>query len=426
MYSLKTAFVRPRSLPTSWVEADVSALSIAQISETYQRGWLQLTHSILPGEYLLDLTDLYARSEDPTQTVGAFLIANDNRSLPTVAGTGAVKTRRSHYHDLYRTDLTIGALSEDTMTQEPKFEDNNWLTLASKTIEPKTIYENYLVSVNGLLHRTDYDTNVLYVEDATNSPQVFQDRGVGLHHMGSIGKLSIYPITADMIDHREDISLYEFTTLKLPAVDLSKYTVAISIGGFLHLADPKVVSRFGQDRLQINWPGIPLVQRIMDTRLRLNLERLELVKAMDNERLLEIEDVRSDKTLINYLTLSQSFLILIENPDVSVRVTPATKGPYYNQYLSTVPCNLSLISERGYFLEYWGIEELGNWSYLVPDPTVLNWRYHRTNKAEVNFATDGTVVAKPGYAKRKPEAFFFEAYSTQMVATFEGKDTVLQ
>jgi hypothetical protein len=163
----------------------------------------------------------------------------------------------------------------------------------------------------------------------------------------------------------------------------------------------------------------------MDSRLRLRLDSLELTKALDNDQLIDLEDLKSDRVLLNYLTLSQSFLILIENTDVSVRTTPAVSGPIYNQYLSPVPQNLSLISERGQFLEYWGVEEMGSYSYLVPNPTVFNWRYERMNKAEVKFATDGHVVAKPGYARRKPAAFFFEIYSTQMVTTFEDTDTVL-
>jgi len=425
MYSLMTAFARAKAKPNPWEPQDFTTATIAQVAENFGRAWLQLKHTILPGDFLLDFNYLIQTTTNPNQTISEYLVENGAMSLPTVNGVGTIKTRRSHYHDLYRSDLTIGALSADTGTQEPKFEDNYYLTFAHKVLTPQTIAESYLVSINGYLHRTDYDTDVMYVEDSVGSGLISGERSVGLHHVGSIGKLKIVPITKAMVDQRPDQALYDFTTIRLPDVDLDKYTIGMSLGGYLHLGSPKTVHRFGKDRLCVRWRSIPLVQRIMDSRLRLRLDSLELTKALDNDQLIDLEDLKSDRVLLNYLTLSQSFLILIENTDVSVRTTPAVSGPIYNQYLSPVPQNLSLISERGQFLEYWGVEEMGSYSYLVPNPTVFNWRYERMNKAEVKFATDGHVVAKPGYARRKPAAFFFEIYSTQMVTTFEDTDTVL-
>lgn len=425
MYSLKTAFARTKAKPNPWETQDFSATSIAYISEHYHRAWLQLEHSLLPGEYLLDFDHIAQTTTDPTQTISEYLTEVGMDALPTLVGTCSIQTQRSHYHDLYRTDLTIGALSADTSVQEPKFDNNYYLTLKHGSSTPQQIAESYLVSINGYLHRTDYDTDVVYVEDAINSSLISGERSVGLHHVGSLGKLTIVPITKPMVDLRTDQTLYDLTTIRLPDMDLDKYTIGMSLGGYLHIASPKTVSRFGKDRLRVNWKSIPLVQRIMDSRLRLSMERLELTKALDNDALLDLEDLKSDRVLLNYLTLTQSFLILIENPDIAIRTTPAVNGPKYNQYYSYTPQNLSLISERGQFLEYWGIEEMGMFSYLVTDPTVFNWRYERMNKSEVKFATDGHIVAKPGYARRKPTAFFMELYSTQLILTDQGQDTAL-
>lgn len=413
MYELKEAFVKPRARFGEWTTADIGDVVIADVIQQYRFVYLHLTHRLLQGDFCLDITSI-VRDVGVSMTINEYLEHVGDKVLDTHPFKPYLKQGKAIYIDSYRTNLRANVLSKDSTKVDEHYENNFWVTLEAPGLETKRLYDYYLFTVAGMLHTFDYDDNRIYINNAVDTSLVSNQFTIGIIGFEDIGKIERIPITEDMIPTREDQDLKDFTVIKTDR-DLSEYTIAMSIGGYLHIGDPDTLSMYGNNSIKINWDRIPLLRRFYESKDVIDLSSLSLMGSTNNPDLINVEDLYSDRVLINYLTLPQSFIILIHNPDISIDLHKAEDAPFYTQLYRHQPLNFPLINETGRLIDYWDRSELGVTSYYGLGLVKQNHLFDTVASDNLVNVTNARISSLPRYPFDKSSGHFIEIKATSLV-----------
>lgn len=412
MYHVKHAYGLPSGRLASWQEvASPESLTGLELRQ-YKELWFVLTHDDLSHEMGLDF-DVIKSSVGLDQTLGDFLIENGEKALPTQIQIPYIKYGSLIYEDVYRARFKVGIANEHTSQTHDRYDDNHWVTLERQDLNTKDAYEYFLVSVNGFLHPTDYDTNRFYIQHAVESSLISGRAEIGIYSFEQIGKLQFLPITESLIVTNDEVSLKDRTIFKTQ-VDLTKFMPAISLGGYLHVADPRVLRSVGEGLLELDWTGVPLVKRYYESKDYINLSSLVLDSHTDNPLMINIEQLYSDEVLLAYLTLPQSFLIFIENDRISKEMLSVERGPTWDRYYGYTRHRYPMVSNTGKLVEYWKIEEEGVQSYFTPRASQLNHLYRRSDPRELVNIDPTLIGAFPSKPEDRGHSAFMRLFTTEL------------
>jgi len=97
----------------------------------------------------------------------------------------------------------------------------------------------------------------------------------------------------------------------------------------------------------------------------LDLSKLGLNHVQWNPNLVAVNDFYSDKTIKNLLSLSQSFVIIIDTPTVKTKYIPLTKTPHLSDFVTPVKPIYPVRTGFGRQPPHWSVPEEGMWSVKV-------------------------------------------------------------
>lgn len=354
-YQLEGAHVRSKDDMKQWTAADLSSMPINQIFLTYSKVYLTLSHTALNKLVYLDLDAARAQIGLSTipRTIPQWLAANGNGSLPTVPLLPDFTPKIARYADVWRAGYDAKRVA---LGRSPNSELNEGDKHDMLLTKPDLEYLQYgrfvMATVNGFFHRMAASEEGFYVIDGGRSSRIAQDNQIGMHDFRDVGTMDLVPITLDMVyKNAADQQLGQYAYIKLP-YDVSNKTVAIVIGGYLHVLDGsyKVI---GERTLRVDFNNFSLVERLYASQKRINLEPLGLQKSTSNEQKRSVADVYSDKTIRAYLTLPQSFLVIFNTDSMYVRRHAVENMELPGRYMCQFPMErLPLYSALGQCLDY--------------------------------------------------------------------------
>ena len=215
---------------------------------------------------------------------------------------------------------------------------------------------------------------------------------IGIINFKPVGKIKTIKIDANMIyKHDPDIPLFYQTSIDVKR-DITEGVLAVSIGGYLHILDSKSIKITGLTTFKINWEVIPLAKRIMESSYMVNFENMGLENNEENGFVFHADFI-SDEFIVNYLCSHNSFVVLIDNPELRVKQIPVEKTKLPGSYLYHEEPKMPLITGVGRFAEYWSMEEDGLWSIDISTDACDYRNYNfKTVKLENIFAFDRKKV----------------------------------
>lgn len=363
MYTLVSAIGEPLGGGNRWRAVEIGDMPVAQIYSTYAGCIATLSNSFLPQPVALDLfavQDQYAALE---LTFNQLLASLGNNALPTSNTLPVLNTRYAKYADAFHAGYKVQPIhpSWAADAQVPPAE-KTWLHLTKPGVDYNLFKQSCLISVNGLYHYTDSDSNGIYVTEGDRSRQVSKANTIGIYSFRELGSLKCIPITPAMVyKQRPEQQLRHRAYLNV-GQDLSNVTVMLVLGGYLHAMDSKTLWRTGNQGLGVNFEAIPLLERYFESRRFLDLSALQLQVSSVNPWQVGIDDLFSDDVLTRYLTLSQSFIVLVSNPNLFVDHVPlrTTRNP--GAFIADVTPRYPLIAGYGLQPNYWYTYEDREWS----------------------------------------------------------------
>jgi hypothetical protein len=366
MYLLVSAIAKPLSGDGRWRDLNIGNLPLYQLFADYKKVIVVLRNTFFAQHVSFNIETIRVTHGSSPLTIQQFLLANGNKSLPTLETLPQINTRYARYadgfHAEYKIDPTHPTASFDS--QMPAT-DKTWLRLTKTGVDYQHFYESCLVNVNGFYHLTDYSVQAAYVVEGMKCAHKANRNELGILNFESLGKLKFIPITDSMIYKQSERQQLINNCYVDTGVNLASKTVMLVLGGYLHVLDKRTFYRVSPSSFAIDFSNLPLLERFFESKDVLDLSSLGLEHAPSNPDQVSVEQLYSDECLRKYLTLSQSFFVVLDNPDIFTEEVALRASPFPGVYTSYAPPIYPLRVGAGKHESYWYNVEHGLYSVHV-------------------------------------------------------------
>lgn len=402
MYTLQSGYGVALALDAGWQEvqaATLGATPMNQIFNLYRKLYLTLTSTVFPDPLFVDVDIFRTEYLNTTDTLDTVLSNLTNDALETIDVIPQYETRQIVYEDAFRCGYkveTSAPASHPSSVVYPS--DKTELRIQRVRTDMQKFYDYCMVSINGFWHRTDTDGEYAYVIDGGKSMLKARVNNMGFTSFEKIGKIKSIPITESMIYKLDD---QDFVSRRvyfdLTGQDTTNKTVMAVIGGYLYLPDPAYIRQYSDNTWMIDFNGVPLLDRYFESLRYLDMSALSLSQYINNPEQINVAEFFSDEHFTKYLTMSQSFLVIVDTPQI-----------YFNKHFirhTKLPGMLTaynepkfpLITANGKVSEYWKAYEDGHWSITVQDAWLFNRQADSIKKSDIISMTEANLPYRTFY-----------------------------
>ena len=418
MYQLVRAVGKPISKGSHWSDVEISDVPMVDLYRQYQKIYAVLKDPFMVTPEALDLADIRKENISNSDTFGQFLVKNANNALPTSERLPTVRTRYVHYADGHRAGYKIKPVAQNASPDaEFPSSDKRWLHLSHSGIDFEDFKKYALVTINGYFHFADVSSAGAWIVDGMTTCRNSKDNQIGIYSFKNIGGIRCLPIKRSMIsplttkergEYNKHGTHYDGRTyidssygtgegsakhrlLIDTKLNLKNKTVGIVIGGYLHLIDEDVIRRYNDTTVILNLMNVPVVERYLESRNDLDYSSMPFDRNPELPSVVNVVDFLQDENLFAYLTLSQSFLVIIDNPDIYTKVVPADIRVGKGNGIAYSKPNIPLMSGCGKMCEYWPVHETGHWSIAYTNYGRYNRVFRSTTLPGMQNVNDGRV-----------------------------------
>lgn len=375
MYTCVNAILRLRGENTRMSEAQVGDVLVRDLVTKYSVVRLILTHPAIKNKVSLDINDVLSRiyQANPSFTVDQWLTSLGNESLPVKDTVPKIVTASVKYNDAFNAGYTLNRIHPTSGEgNEMPDEDLTDIRITRGIVDYKQFYESIVVSVNGLLHISDYSTAGVKVKDAGRSVSYSNKNTIGLMSFREVGKLSFEPIKADMLKPlNEGRLLKDGFSISLPKVNLDGKVAMLSIGGFLHFGNDRYNVN-GDHSIMVDWAKIPFAHRYYDSNKLIDLSSFNqtMVRNDAHGDALDLNQALSDESIRAYMSLPQSFIILLETDHFFYQQHQLERTALLGRYYAYEPPAYPLQLDNGLLPPYVAIKEDDVYTVAIEDNNI--------------------------------------------------------
>lgn len=392
MYLLASARYRTDRNAGRWIEGDLASAPVTTLTTVYGDVLLFITYPSLatPKALRFDKVAGTLNGVGPSVTVQQWLTSLGNKTLPFEAVTPTLIPRYVTYAQAWHAGYDFvprprnGAIGANMSLWEQ--ED---LIATHPLFTPAYINDYGLFQVNGYFHINDYTAAGVRIVDGNRTVRVSNDNQIGILSFEAIGKIIKCPITPAMVAAQNaDAPLKDAVYVSIPTkYDLTGKTVLMVIGGYLHTGG-RAFSQVGERTYKIQMQNLMLLDRLLESRKHLDLSKMGLTPYLDNPSLTSIAELYSDTAIRGWLTMSQSFFVIVDTPSFFHALEPVEYAGLPSRYYNYSKTDAPLMGAYGRALDYHTIQE--------QDTTVIcaseNIRHHydaNRRKWQLSKAVDG-------------------------------------
>lgn len=412
MYNFITAFVKEKSNNKAWLEMDLLQVTLYDMQNNYSDIHIHVTTTHQPDVVRrINWADIRGSVTEVLITLETFFIRNANKTLKTYATLASIENGVVKYADAFQAGYDVQVINRAyAVGNVNSTTDAQDVYMRKASVDPLDFKNHCLVTVNDLLHFVDADSENIYITDAMKTCQLSGRNEIGIINLKKVSKITCTPITAAMLSG-ESATRNKFGEkfyIKLPAFAKGKL-VGISLGGYLHLLNPKVFYSVSDTHYCFDVRNIELVDRILESEDIIDMSGLGLERAGKNLKQLSKEQLYSNEVITKYATLSQSFLIVFDNPEL-IKETIALQetklpGMYIHPQLPTLP----VVYKKGMLASYKFEIDQDKFAIRTHRGFYHHYLMHTTTKA-VNPA-DNRVPHDP---RKTSHAYFLKLSTTRL------------
>lgn len=337
MYSLATAILHRKRSVTGLEQLDIGLMTIEYLFNNFDRGYLVLTHSTLEGEYYLDLETLKQSNYFTTTlntSVNSWLYLNRNRALPLIEQEPEYEIKYLNYADTGSSGFSAAACHPVSSTTDGYTASDLTALYLSKTgVDASILADHALYTINGLLHPSGEFDQGVRILDGNKSMWKADDNHVGVISFLDVGRVTQVPLKPEMISAAMDGQPLAMEAIINLEEDLTNKLVMFSIGGYL-VYNPSVIHVINHTEgiIHLKTNELDLLTKIEQSRKLIHLDALELSVFNEKNGLVDLTELKQDRCILPYLTLPQSFAIIVEADFLGAVKTPIEFTGIYGQY----------------------------------------------------------------------------------------------
>ncbi|MNU19576.1 hypothetical protein D3C71_78050 [compost metagenome] len=396
MYTLISAIGEPRNGQSRWTDIDIGDMTLSDIYAAYENVFAILSNSFLPDHVSLDLALIREQYGSLSITFDDFLAGLGNQALPTSDTLPELKTRYAKYADAfhagYKLAPTHPVFSPDAQLPPSEMP---WVHMTRPSTDYALFGRSCLVTVNGYYHPIEADASGIYVRDGNKSRVHSGHNQMGILSFRELGVIRQIPITEEMLYKPQGDDQMRYRAHLDVGEDISSKTVFLVLGGYLHTYDQQTFYRTGNTQLTIDFNNLPLFERYQESRKYLDYSSMPFERSQNNDSQIAVNDFLTDENLTAYLTLTQSFIVILDTPNIFVTKQDVhrTKGP--GKFVAYTPPLYPLIVGHGRTADYWYEVEDGQYAVNVVDSFLHDWVFNKTDPFKQGNIGDSRVPETP-------------------------------
>jgi hypothetical protein len=356
-----------------WEIIDLTAITVPKLLTTYRIAQIELAAPNGGASVYLDVQTLMPLYANFPGKFADLLFALGNESLPTTTTGIVLNHRKALFRDAFRAGYSVTPVNEVNIV-DPSKPDTALpnVRLSKENIDYAYAFKHCLVSVNGFYHRTDTDgVNGLMVTDAMNTLNISGQNQIGLLSFAGMCSFDIVPITPSMID---------VNTLGMPVItmnqDMNNKSLILVVGGYMTFVDNTTLSQIGTSSYKLDMTTMKLVDRFYDSSNYIDLTNVGITPSASSATEIAIADLTTGPAVVGWLTLSQSFAVVLDTPSLYTQRQYMARSGMPNLYFSYVQPNDPLVLELGRHPSYWSVYEDKQWRLSLYDNVVGNELYY--------------------------------------------------
>lgn len=416
MYTFVSSWVKPAKYNSPYANVDLSGVTLYNILRDYFDGYIELSNPALTRTVFLELKNI-RRDEVPVnlnQTLRTWLVSIGSFALTTLRDRPAYLTRSVLSRDAILAGFKVDLCEPNKRPESDASVGNKTNLFVSKPVGGKgTLQTRVLTTVNGFLHlNRPYQTGI-QVHDGGRSMLHSGRNHVGLLSFEHIGDVMQIPLTSDNVNKYTAATPMSKKIMIDLDVSLENKSVILSLGGYMFVS-PSFVTVVSDTTglLEVDLSRIDIPLKMLQSFEYIDLLDVGLVEVdkvnLDFGRI-RISDVTSDIAMSKWLTISQSFVIVVDTPSLTVRRVPTQKTGVYGVFETHENPYLPLVDNYGRLREYWVKRQHDAWIIQVSEPT-----YH-PRLYETGMPNDITFVNQvmPGQSEYLQPMDFLNIISTK-------------
>jgi len=265
----------------------------------------------------------------------------------------------------------------------------------------KDVFNTCLVTVNGYVHYLDFDGSILHVKDGGSTYLRTKDNQLGFINFSKIGKINCShfndaDIKNEVFPNEQLRPLNEKIILSLNK-DITNKSVILSLGGYLIFPEENLFYQSGNNEFTLIPNSIDLVGKFLESYNYLDNSSLGLDLSVQYPDRINIQEFLSDEVLRKYLMMSQTFIIIVDNPELYTNKIAIRRSTYPGMFVTYQEPIYPLITNHGKIGEYWKTHEDGQWSVNVNDIFLKNFTLTDKLVSQLNVVTTAQNPTIPFY-----------------------------
>lgn len=362
MYTLVKAVLKERGINQVWAEVDIANMTVPDIFKKYHSGYLALKSVVMDHIQYVDLQALKAtKIPMNTQPFTQWLQTLGNTKLPATETEPKFSSGIIVYADAWQVGYHVERADPQTGLPNPvRVETDLTDALLTKPSVAPTKFVDALVTINGFLHRCAATKAGLLVKEAGSTLDLSMKNHVGIISFAKLAPMEIVGIKPEQIQAANpDVPIYKSCFINLGR-DLTNKSIIMSLGGFFNMAGIEVVNPT-TGIIKLTLTRAQIHKRLLESLGKINLKPLDLFIPENTPKSIPAAQAIDDVTIRKYLTLSQTFFVVVDTPALSVNRLMLDRVPRSGLYESKREPRLPMITSLGLLPEYNKVKQGNFW-----------------------------------------------------------------
>lgn len=378
MYQLINARGLSKSPGSQWKDYDLATQKLSTLFKFFDELYLIVHEDGGLEDIYVDFKRYQIDYEGSTLTLSQWLYRMGGSPLKTVDEIPSSVMKYVRYSDAIQSGYVVDKpyIGVNVPNYFP-INDQTTAILRRDTFNTdlSLIDSHCLVSVNGFFHRTSAEQDVAYILDGLSTLRRSGHNQVGILSfldIASIEKIQLEE--SQVVTFPNDNQLKDRICLQLETSLVGK-TPLLVLGGYLVPLFPNTFWQVSDTLLAVNLSSLPLMERIFESWPYLDLSFLGLTMDPNHPDRFSMNELLSDAVLKKYFTLSQSFVVLVNTPKLTIRKHPLQTMPFPGKFITPDKPVYPLVVGYGRCAEYWSKQEGDRWSLSIQDSFYRHYSY---------------------------------------------------
>lgn len=402
MLTINKILALPRQPMSQWEERDLSATTLTTIFSDYREVVISVHESGQDVDFIFSMNQFRYRYSQYNNTLSIFLqgLADPLYAFERMTDFPNKEINYVKYNHAAAAGYNLKlAKIGYTLPEDAPVDTKTDIRLTRPGVETdfKMLYDYCLFSVNGMVHRADYDGEYTYIREGGKSCQIADNNQVGIYSFRDIAKPDIVPITDSMLSVPQGFTaLRDRVRIKLPQGKKIK-SFFLVIGGYIVMPHANSCWVINDESIEVDVKLLSILERILESKKLIDLSSLELSVNTANPEAVDVEEIFSDRVIRNWMTLEQSFVVLLDTDTffhnrIYLRqmrapgIITAYSKPEY-----------PLVLGQGRLGEYWRIKEDRYWSVTLTDSFRKNYQFRREFTGRLKTVDNALAFDTPFY-----------------------------